>query len=1507
MRKSHAQMMKSIHFVFLFTSLLTTTHAGRDHSSPQVISSKKLKKHKDSGSMITKDIYMNSWAVRVVGDNLMAQKVAVENGFMYKGKVYGDVYEFIHRGVPRRRKRASFIKTLRLGKDNRVRWTQQQASKRRVKRSIHFNDEKWPDQWYLHRTEPGYEGHDMNILPVWKRGITGKGVVVSILDDGIEHTHPELRDNYDKKASFDYNNNDTDPMPNYTWREDNTHGTRCAGEVAAKPNNTRCLVGVAYGARIGGIRMLDGEITDMIEAQSLRHNRDYIDIYSSSWGPEDDGRTVEGPGLLTEQTLAAGAKLGRKGRGSIFVWASGNGGKQMDYCNCDGYTNSIYTISVSAATAHGKQPWYLEHCASTLVSTYSSGKSRHDKHIVTADLKGGCTDSHTGTSVSPPMVAGVAALALEVNPKLTWRDVQHLLVETSSLKNLEDSDFQYNGVKKRFSHSYGFGLINADKMVTMAEKWPTIGEQHVCVKEKEVLYPQNRFNKSQPLVLHLNTTACHGTKQYIKYIEHVQLVASLFHYKRGATEISIQSPMGTISWVLRRRDRDDMPGNFNQWKFLSTHFWGEDPRGMWKVSFYSTGSSSGQGQGFAQEMKLRIYGTEEKPGEDTSKKIDSSLCHAECSSYCTGTENHECDSCKNLHYLDDSGTKHCVATCPAKMYLDNEKKQCLSCHNTCLKCSGRNETDCVTCYPDDVMLNGRCVKECPKGMFKTQDTHNKELHHCQFCFKRCTSCSGTSSNCSSCHKGSTLHGNQCAAACASDQWLDGNKCKLCHNSCKTCIGGMEFNCTSCSKKIFNDKYDRFLYKATSQCLATCPLGTYQSETLLKECLDCQDNCLRCSNNGQKCEICRMDHFLVADLRTCVETCPEGYYTDLLKRTCEPCDIQCKTCVVGNPSACTSCRESFFLKEQSCVSSHECRSLYYVNKKTGRCNFCPSNCTHCESQKSCTQCLLSYFLTPDNRCVSECPKGTFPVASQRCHRCHPSCTHCNGPSQYDCTLCPDDHSLLNGECLETQPSGHYVALYGGVSSYQQCHHYCAECDGPTYGNCTKCIGKLDMRDKKCVNPCPGQWLSDNSCETCHPTCLSCSGPSSRNCLQCNSGYLLNIVTRQCTKNCHRKYYKDMKTQTCRPCHHSCGTCFGANPDQCITCPPKLRFFNNTCLNECPIGWYSQLAVSRVCRRCSPQCNSCQYNPTLCTGCGSNRVWHDFKCFDSCEKGMFQDSNNKRCYRCHESCLTCNGTAPNECLICAEGMTLDKGICVEGCLIGQYNSSLDGGNCKACPKDCIQCHEHGDTKEPKCTICSRTTSLQLDGSCSPQCSPGTYRLPYDNICKSCSINNCLECPLGKKCTKCKTLYKPTTSGHQCESACEEGTYQDLTEQKCADCHHLCLTCNGPTKHGCPICRKKALTLIKRDKQTSCVLECPVGYYQQERHCLPCDGKCKTCETESEQCLSCNEPYILERTNCIAECSEAYYRDLKANQCIPCSTNCSECSPDGCSKCKPASHTI
>ena len=56
--------------------------------------------------------------------------------------------------------------------------------------------------------------------------MTGRGVVVSILDDGLEYTHPDLKRNYDYRASHDYNSNDNDPFPRYSADNINKHGTR---------------------------------------------------------------------------------------------------------------------------------------------------------------------------------------------------------------------------------------------------------------------------------------------------------------------------------------------------------------------------------------------------------------------------------------------------------------------------------------------------------------------------------------------------------------------------------------------------------------------------------------------------------------------------------------------------------------------------------------------------------------------------------------------------------------------------------------------------------------------------------------------------------------------------------------------------------------------------------------------------------------------------------------------------------------------------------------------------------------------------------------------------------------------------------------------------------------------------------------------------------------------------------------------------------------------------------
>jgi hypothetical protein len=69
--------------------------------------------------------------------------------------------------------------------------------------------------------------------------------------------------------------------------------------------------------------------------------------------------------------LTEGAMYGRRGLGSIFVFASGNGGSNWDSCVFDGYANSIYTITVGAVTALGDLPFYSESCPAQMVVAYS--------------------------------------------------------------------------------------------------------------------------------------------------------------------------------------------------------------------------------------------------------------------------------------------------------------------------------------------------------------------------------------------------------------------------------------------------------------------------------------------------------------------------------------------------------------------------------------------------------------------------------------------------------------------------------------------------------------------------------------------------------------------------------------------------------------------------------------------------------------------------------------------------------------------------------------------------------------------------------------------------------------------------------------------------------------------------------------------------------------------------------------------------------------------------------
>lgn len=331
---------------------------------------------------------------------------------------------------------------------------------------------------------------DINIEEAWESGITGAGVVIGVVDDAVQLTHPDLAANARPDLSFDFVNNDNNPNP--VPNSGDYHGTAVAGLAAAVGNNGIGVTGVAHGAGIAGLRLLGLNQTDFTNAQALFHKAQEIDVYNNSWGPVDGTRQVAGPGPLTEAALRSSVFFGRGGLGTIHMWASGNGGGSGDSSNYDGFVNSRYTIGVGGidhdgieANVDGTSTNYPEIGPSVLIvaptgsnpqgilrdrndgaggtlgaglfTTDVSGDTGYNAEpgTIVDDLEGDSdyfpdldyTSHFNGTSAATPVAAGVVALMLEANPNLTYRDVQHILVRSASELNRTDPSWQVNNLE----------------------------------------------------------------------------------------------------------------------------------------------------------------------------------------------------------------------------------------------------------------------------------------------------------------------------------------------------------------------------------------------------------------------------------------------------------------------------------------------------------------------------------------------------------------------------------------------------------------------------------------------------------------------------------------------------------------------------------------------------------------------------------------------------------------------------------------------------------------------------------------------------------------------------------------------------------------------------------------------------------------------------------------------------------------------------------------------------
>jgi len=561
------------------------------------------------GAPVSSAVATDQWAVRLVAGT-DPHEVAARHGAVVIGPVamLPDTWLLQIAGSNTREPLAAAS----LRDEPRVVWSEQQMARQRYTRWSYPTDPLFSTQWHLDNQGQsfGTPNVDVNIDTVWSaEGLSGSGVVIGIVDDGLQYAHPDLAGNYRSDLSYDFNYGDADPAPG----ADDPHGTSAAGVAAAGKDNGSCGIGAAFEAGLAGLRLISAPATDAQEANALSHQHNAIHVYNNSWGPEDSGAGLDGPGTTTLQALEQNTATGRNGRGSIYVWAAGNGLQNLDNVNYDGYASSRFTIAVGAVDHKGVQSYYSEPGASMLVVAPSSGDG---VGIVTTDLMGAdgyntasgsagnCTNTFGGTSSAAPLAAGVIALLLQANPNLGWRDVQHILVHTARKNDAAHSGWSTNGADHPVNHRYGFGLIDAAAAVAAAKTWSNV--------PAAISVDSGSHTVNRPIPDGVGEgvggTPVTDTIEVARdlLLEHVEVVFDATHTYRGDLEVVLIAPSGVESRLAELRN-DSSEDGYPAWRFTSVRQWDENARGNWRLRV--TDKYIGD-TGHFKSWRLVLHGTE---------------------------------------------------------------------------------------------------------------------------------------------------------------------------------------------------------------------------------------------------------------------------------------------------------------------------------------------------------------------------------------------------------------------------------------------------------------------------------------------------------------------------------------------------------------------------------------------------------------------------------------------------------------------------------------------------------------------------------------------------------------------------------------------------------------------------------------------------------------------------------------------------------------------------------
>ncbi|ABM00423.1 S8 family serine peptidase [Shewanella amazonensis] len=364
---------------------------------------------------------------------------------------------------------------------------------------INGGDPLFEHQWHLKNTgqnafakNRGVAGEDMNVSEAIASGVTGKGVVVAVVDDGLEISHPDLKNNVIAGGSYNLITGTIDPTP---FADSASHGTSVGGIIAAEGWNGLGGRGVAPEASLIGFNFLDHDPTGKVKSVQTFENfakshgasaySDTARVFNQSYG-----YSVPFPHGFDEDENEVYAAIGTDsfdGKGSIFVKSAGNGydyyrsmgtfwlpgdyfsapkegkapnqGLPFHNSNMSSDNANVYNLVVSAINAEGKRSSYSSVGSNVFLTAPGGEYGVDDPAIVTTDrvscdkgssvanerpstpFDGGlhplnleCDYRSTmnGTSSAAPNTSGAVAMIMSANPNLSWRDVRHILAATST-------------------------------------------------------------------------------------------------------------------------------------------------------------------------------------------------------------------------------------------------------------------------------------------------------------------------------------------------------------------------------------------------------------------------------------------------------------------------------------------------------------------------------------------------------------------------------------------------------------------------------------------------------------------------------------------------------------------------------------------------------------------------------------------------------------------------------------------------------------------------------------------------------------------------------------------------------------------------------------------------------------------------------------------------------------------------------------------------------------------